>query len=57
MIRRYLLARSTDFFSWVEIGALHSGKGYRGIKEEKKKKKKEKKRIMEHRDMVASVHV
>ena len=40
MIRRYLLARSAEQFSRVKIGALHSGKGYRGIKEDKKKKKK-----------------
>ena len=41
MIRRYLLARSAEQFSRVKIGALHSGKGYRGIKEEQEEEEEE----------------
>ena len=44
MIRRYLLARSAEQFSRVKIGALHSGKGYRGIKEEQEEKEEEEKK-------------
>ena len=41
LIRRYLLARSAEQFSRVKIGALHSGKGYRGIKEEQEEEEEE----------------
>ena len=44
MIRRYLLARSAEQFSRVKIGALHSGKGYRGIKEEQEEEEEEEKK-------------
>jgi len=42
LIRRYLLARSAEQFSRVKIGALHSGKGYRGIKEEQEEEEEKK---------------
>jgi IS5 family transposase len=43
LIRRYLLARSAEQFSRVKIGALHSGKGYRGIKEEQEEEERKEK--------------